>query len=226
MYCQKTNSMQHVYCISGLGADERIFCKLQVPGSTFHFVRWIQPEPAENIDAYANRLREQIVHDHPVLLGVSFGGMMAIELAKILAVDKVILISSIKSFNELPAWMKICGRYKFDKLLPSKPLHTIRPLKALRPVQNYFLGAETKEEKAIANHFRDHVDPTYLRWSINQVLNWRNDWTPEHMYHLHGENDHIFPLKRVNPTHVVPKAGHFMVMNKCKEISEILKSIL
>src|SRR5688572_1101768 len=110
--------MQHVYCISGLGADERIFCKLNVPGSTFHFVQWIQPQTEENIDAYAGRLRQQIVHDRPVLMGVSFGGMMAIELAKILPVDKVVLISSIKSANELPAWMRIFGRYKFDKLLP------------------------------------------------------------------------------------------------------------
>ena len=148
------------------------------------------------------------------------------NLQKIFPVDKVVLISSIKSANELPEWMRICGKYKFDKLLPSKPLHKIRPLKALRPVQNYFLGTETKEEKAIANHFRDHVDPLYLRWSINQILNWRNVWTPERMYHLHGDNDHIFPVKRVNPTHVVPKAGHFMVMNKCTEINMILQEII
>ena len=57
--------MQHVYCISGLGADERIFCKLDIPGSTFHFIQWIQPETAEDIYAYAGRLKEQIVHDHP-----------------------------------------------------------------------------------------------------------------------------------------------------------------
>jgi pimeloyl-ACP methyl ester carboxylesterase len=218
--------MQHVYCISGLGADERIFCKLKVPGCTFHFVRWLQPENNESITTYAVRLSQQIRHGQPVLMGVSFGGMMAIELAKILPVDKVVIISSIKCFNELPSWMKICGRYKFDKFLPAKPLHTIRPLKALRPVQNYFLGTESKEEKEIANYFRDHVDPLYLRWSIHQILNWKNDWMPERLYHVHGENDHIFPVRRVNPTHVVPKAGHFMVMNKCAEISEILTSIL
>ena len=111
-------------------------------------------------------------------------------------------------------------------MLPSKPLHTIRPLKALRPVQNYFLGVESEEEKAIANQFRDSVDPIYLRWSINQVLNWQNKWQPQTIYQLHGEKDHIFPLKHVRPTHVVPNAGHFMVMNKCKEISEILNEIL
>jgi len=218
--------MHHVYCISGLGADERIFCKLQVPDSTFHFIQWKQPLMNENISEYAARLCKQVQHVDPILMGVSFGGMMAIEMAKILPVEKVVLISSVKSLKELPRWMKLFGKYKFDKMLPSKPLHTIRPLKALRPVQNYFLGTESEEEITIANHFRDSVDPLYLRWSINQVLNWQNEWQPKHMYHLHGEKDHIFPLKQVRPTHVVPNAGHFMIMNKCKEINAILKEIL
>jgi pimeloyl-ACP methyl ester carboxylesterase len=218
--------MRHVYCISGLGADQRIFCKLQVPGTTFHYIQWQQPLQDENISDYAKRLSEQVGHEQPILMGVSFGGMMAIEMAKILSVDKVVLISSIKSFRELPLWMKVCGKYKLDKMLPSKPLHSIRPLKVLRPVQNYFLGTESAEEKAIANHFRDNVDPLYLRWSIKQVLTWQNEWQPENFYHLHGEKDHIFPLKKVVPTHVIRNAGHFMIMNKCKEINVILRSIL
>lgn len=218
--------MRHVYCISGLGADERIFCKLQVPETTFHFVQWQQPLENETIGNYAARLSEQVSHMDPILMGVSFGGMMAIEIAKLVSVDKVVLISSVKSFRELPRWMKLCGKYRFDSILPSKPLHSIRPLKALRPVQNYFLGTETEEEKAIANHFRDNVDPVYLRWSIKQVLNWQNEWQPRNFYHLHGEKDHIFPLKKVKATHVVQNAGHFMIMNKCEQINAILKSIL
>jgi pimeloyl-ACP methyl ester carboxylesterase len=218
--------MRHVYCISGLGADERIFCKLEVPDTTFHYIKWEQPQPGESISNYAERLCRQIGHERPILMGVSFGGMMAIEIAKIIPVDKVVLISSIKSFRELPRWMQVCGRFKFDKVLPSRPLHSIRPLKALRPVQNYFLGTESEEERTIANHFRDTVDPQYLRWSINQVLNWQNEWQPPNFYHLHGERDHIFPIKKVKPTHVVHNGGHFMIMNKCKEINDILEKIL
>lgn len=218
--------MRHVYCISGLGADERIFCKLQVPDTHFQYIRWEQPLTNELISDYAGRLCKQVVNHRPVLLGVSFGGMMAIEMAKLIPVDKVILISSIKSFRELPRWMRVMGKHKFDRILPSRPLHSIRPLKALRPVQNYFLGTESEEERAIANHFRDNVDPLYLRWAINQVLNWRNDWQPPNIYHIHGAKDHIFPLKKVKPTHVVRNAGHFMIMNRCEEISQILEDIL
>ena len=218
--------MRHVYCISGLGADHRIFCKLKLEEAELHFIEWISPIPGENISSYADRLKTQITHENPVLVGVSFGGIMAIELARILKLDTVVLISSIKSFTELPRWMKFCGKYKIDRILPKKPIREIPPLRLLRPVQNYFLGAKSKEEKKIANEYRDRVDPVYLKWSVNQVLNWQNDWYPVRTYHVHGDNDHIFPVRLVSPTHIIRNAGHFMVMNKCVEISAILNDIL
>ena len=218
--------MRDVYCISGLGADERIFKNLHVDGATFHYIKWLQPQKNETIQHYATRLAEQITSPQPVLLGVSFGGMMAIEISKIIPVDKVILISSVKSYTELPAWMKRCGKLKLDKLIPQKQIGSIKPLKVIRPIQNYFLGAHTSEEKKIANEFRDTVDPVYLKWAINQVLNWKCECTSTKVFHLHGDNDHIFPIKKLKPTHIIPSGGHFMVMNRCGEINQILQSIL
>ena len=218
--------MKSVYFLSGLGADERIFSKLQIPDTHFQFVKWVPPIINETIADYANRLKEQIKDENPVLVGLSFGGIMAIEISKIIRVEKTILIASVKSHKEVPRWMKICGEWKLDRMLPSSPLKSIKSLKAIRPIQNYFLGAHSTEEKMIANEFRDNIDPFYLRWSVHQVLNWKNDWQPETLFHIHGDNDHIFPIKKVNPTHIIPKAGHFMVMNRFKEINNILAEII
>jgi hypothetical protein len=219
--------MKTVYCISGLGADQRIFSGLQIPGVSLHFVEWLQPEPGEPLEAYARRMSQQIRNANPIILGVSFGGILAIEISKIISVEKLVLIASVKSHRELPGWMKAVGKLKLDRILPSnRPIQSIRPIRALRPIQNFFLGVQNDEEKRIANEYRDKVDPVYLKWSIQQVLHWKNDWNPENVYHIHGDRDKIFPLRNVHPTHVISHAGHFMVMNKCKEISEILNSIL
>lgn len=91
--------MNTVYCISGLGADERIFTKLEVPGIEFICLQWIRPAKKESIGDYAARMLSQIRGDHPVILGGAFGGMMAIEMARICAGAKVILVSSVKSSN-------------------------------------------------------------------------------------------------------------------------------
>jgi pimeloyl-ACP methyl ester carboxylesterase len=218
--------MQAVYCISGLGADERIFKKLRLNNAEVHFMQWIAPEKNESIGVYASRLKEQIRHYDPILMGVSFGGMMAIEVARIISAKTVILISSIRSHHQLPLWMKGLGATGADRLLPRQNLESNPFLKMIRPIEDYFLGVTSEEEKKIADEYREHIDPQLLKWSIKQVLNWKNDWTPENLYHLHGSEDHIFPVKRSNPTHVIPRAGHFMVMTHHNEVSKILQDII
>jgi pimeloyl-ACP methyl ester carboxylesterase len=215
-----------VYCLSGLGADHRIFNKLNIPDVELLHLDWLLPQgTGESLDDYARRLAASIRHESPVLMGVSFGGMMAIEIAKHLPVQAVILISSVKSVNELPTWMKVFGKCRAEYLLPSVPLKSIRPLRFIRPMQNYFLGAHTPETIAIANEFRDNVDPTYLRWSIKQIFNWKNAWMPGRIYHLHGDNDKLFPVGKVKPTHIIPQGGHFMVMSHYQQINAIVGDI-
>ncbi|HUR12560.1 MAG TPA: hypothetical protein VM012_14390 [Flavitalea sp.] len=218
--------MKHVYCISGLGADERIFAGVSVAGAQLHFINWMQPREKEDIHSYASRLCGQITTQNPVLLGVSFGGMMAIEMAKQIPCSKVVLISSVKTKDEVPTWMKSCGRYRLDNILPSQSLSSYRILKLIRPLQNYFLGVTSSEEKKIANEYRDNVDPVYLKWAINQVLNWKNEWVPPDVVHLHGEKDHIFPIKKIKSPQVIRSGGHFMIMNRHEQISELLARAL
>src|SRR5687768_45663 len=101
-----TSCMKEVYCISGLGADRRIFKHLHVDRVNFNFIDWIPPKHGESMQSYARRLSRQLENTEAILLGVSFGGMMAIELSRIFPVSGVVLISSIKTHAELPFWMR------------------------------------------------------------------------------------------------------------------------
>lgn len=218
--------MKSLYCISGLGADERVFSKLQVPGYKLKPIRWIQPVTGEGVQEYAGRLAKQFEDERPVMLGLSFGGMMSIEISKLVPVSKIILISSIKTSQELPFWMNAAGKAKVYNLLPSRQISSIKALKALRPIQNYFLGAHTSEEKRIANEFRDNVDPIYLKWAIAQVMTWKNTSIPPNLVHLHGSNDHIFPINKIRNARVIRGGGHFMIMDKAAEVSSLLQELL
>lgn len=181
---------------------------------------WLLPLKNETIEQYAKRMSENIPEEKPILIGLSFGGMMSIEIAKHLPTEKVILISSVKSYKEMPGWMKMAGRLKLNKLVP------MRPYKFFEPIQNYNLGATTPEEKEMARTFRQNVSQQYLDWAISQVLNWKNDWQPSSLYHIHGNADKLFPVKKVKAGYVVNDAGHLMIMNKAKEVSHYLNTIL
>src|SRR5258708_3024786 len=106
-----------IYCISGLGADQRIFSHLKVPGVRLLHLPCLIPNTDESIGAYALRMKADINGDNPVLMGVSFGGMMAVEIAKYYTAATVILVSSIGSRHSLPWWMMVCGQLGLNRLM-------------------------------------------------------------------------------------------------------------
>ena len=212
--------MKHIYCISGLGADERVFSKFQFPQHEIHFIKWIIPEKNESIESYAKKLIAQISHDNPILIGLSFGGMMCIEIAKQIKTEFIIIISSIKSKNQLPLWMKLTAKLKLNRLLPMRSFLLIEPL------EDYNLGVTTKEEKAIAHEYRRNVDTRYSNWAVDKLVNWKNKTIPENLYHIHGTSDRIFSIKRTDPDYTIHNGGHLMIMNKSEEVNKCILSIL
>jgi hypothetical protein len=57
-------------------------------------------------------------------------------------------------------------------------------------------------------------------------LNWKNDWYPENIVHIHGEHDKIFPVKKLKPTHVIKEGTYIMIINKAEELSKCINSVL
>ncbi|MEO6290566.1 MAG: alpha/beta hydrolase [Ginsengibacter sp.] len=212
--------MKHIYCISGFGGDERVFSKIKFGENKVHFIPWLLPEKGESIADYAKRMRSTIQEDNPVLLGLSFGGMMCVEIAKFINTRKVILISSIKSLHEIPLWMKLAGKSQLHKIFP------LRSFRLLEPVQNYNLGIESDTELQLVREYRKNVGQEYTNWAINEILNWKNTWLPENTFHIHGSKDHMFPIRNIKTRYIIPGGGHFMIMNRAEKVNEILGSIL
>ncbi len=212
--------MKTIYCISGLGADERAFSKLNIEGYQLKVIHWLQPRPRETLYHYARRMRAEITEKDPIMMGLSFGGMICIEIAKQINVEKIIIISSIKTSMELPSWMKTIAKLKLNKILP------VGSSKLTEPLQNHILGISTEEEKHMVAVSRKKVSKQYTEWAVNQAINWKNDWHHPEIYHIHGDNDKMFPIKKVNPTFTLKDAGHFMIINRAEEVSSFINSIL
>jgi pimeloyl-ACP methyl ester carboxylesterase len=212
--------MVKMYCISGLGADEHIFDGLVVPGAELAHLPWLMPEGDEALGDYAGRMKACIRETAPILLGVSFGGMMAIEIAKLLPAATVIIVSSIRHRRQLPLPIKMTAYLGLSKWTPPANL------RILAPFQDFFLGVETKADSRLVREYRGNVDPHYLQWSIRHIAGWQNEWQPASFYHIHGSKDRVFPLNLVEPTHVVEGGGHLMIHNRTAAVSALLGAIL
>jgi len=209
------------YFISGLGADKKAFQRIQLPqGYEPVYLEWISPQKEESLTDYARRFSSQIKNDDAfILIGLSFGGMLATEIAKLRKPLKTIIISSIGSSNELPWYFKRAGRIGLHKYVPIKLLGAATVLKNM-------MGAASKEDKAIIYHYAKFADPGLIRWSLNAIINWQQPERLPGIVHLHGSNDHMLPLRFTHPDYIIKNGGHLMVFNKAEEVNKILGDVL
>lgn len=213
--------MQEVYCISGLGADDRIFQHLQLSGYALRHVRWIKPALDDTWESYARRLLDQIPDPQPILLGMSMGGMMAVELSKIVSARQVILISSAKSCKELPFY------FRWLRILP---VHRWIPYSWLIQIGlwlgPWLFGPSGAEEAALLKDIVRQTDKVFFRWAWTQISRWRNLEVPNQLFHIHGNRDHMLPIAWIHPDLVVSGGTHLMILGRASEIGSAIERVL
>ena len=93
-----------VYFLPGLAANPSIFKNIKLDTDRFeiHFLEWMIPYEEESISEYALRFCSKIKHSNAVLVGVSFGGIIAQEMNLVHNFRKIVIISSVKTRQELP----------------------------------------------------------------------------------------------------------------------------
>jgi len=219
----RTNhTLSKVYFVSGLGADWRMFQFLKLPGyMQQQQVEWIEPlHLDEPLPEYVQRLKTQINTPDPILVGLSFGGVAAIELAKILQPHKVILISSLATRHALPWYYRLAGKTRLHRWMP------MQLMKSLYPIAPLIFGAHTRPEKKLLKEVILDMNEKFLRWALGQLLAWPQQEVLPELVQIHGTADLVLPLHD-RPDIIKVKGGeHLMVMHQAKEISAILSQIL
>lgn len=211
--------MQKVYFISGLGADSRAFSLLDLSFCEAVFVDWINPLKDESLKSYARRLREQIPDSHPTIIGVSFGGMLATEMAK--SDDKInaVIIASNKSSDEFPFYLRIGKYLPLHKWLPSSLIRISYKFK-------WIFGVTDQKHKQLLAAILADVDPGFLKWAIGAILNWKGKNIPSNVKHIHGTKDKLLPIRYVKPDYLVEGGTHLLSINNPGQVSLLLKQLL
>ena len=206
-----------VYIFSGLGTDERVFQKLKFENVNVTFIQWIPPKSKETLEEYVVRISKQITSESPILVGLSFGGMVAVEVSKIIKTKKLILLATAKGKNEIPFYFRFLGKIGFHKLIPSNVFRSANLF------TYWFFGIDSNFERKLLKQILVDMNPTFLKWAIDKIVNWENITIPQNAIHIHGSKDRILPLKFVQYDIKIQGGGHFMTINKYLEINEIIK---
>lgn len=207
----------------GLAAGPSIFENIKLPEEQFemYFLEWFLPIENESIESYALRMTQKITHDNPVLIGVSFGGVLVQEMAKIIQTDKLIIISSVKTNKEFPSRFKIARNTKAYKLIPTQLLADIEKL-----VKYAFGDNIVAKRLKLYEKYLSVRDKHYLDWAIETILCWNQKEINEAVIHIHGDADEVFPIKHIRKCIVVKGGTHIMILNKFKWMNENLPKLI
>lgn len=206
----------------GLAASPAIFERIQLPEDGFEmvFLEWQIPLENETLSEYAKRISEKITHPNPVLVGVSFGGILVQEMARFVQARKVIIISSVRSKTEFPRRMKLTRALRAYKLIPSDLVGKIEKLAKLTS------NKTVKQRMELYDKFLSVREDKYLHWAIKNVILWDRQTIDENVVHIHGDADEIFPIRYIKDCHIVPGGTHIMILNRFRWINENLPKII
>ena len=211
-----------IYLMPGMAANPTIFEHIKLPEEQYkiNWLEWKLPNKNETISSYAKRMCEDINHDNPVLLGVSFGGILVQEMSRHIALRKLFVVSSVKTKHELPKRFKILKATKAYKLLPTQLASNLDLL------AKFSFGDLVKKRIDLYKRFLSVSDKYYLDWSIEQVINWEQEDVIPEAIHIHGEKDMVFPHHCIQNCITVKNGTHIMIIDKYKWFNENLPKLI
>lgn len=204
-----------IFAISGLGADERVFKYLNLNYEII-VINWITPFKKEKIGDYAKRLiKNTDISKNDCVLGVNFGGLVAVEISKFVKPKCTILISSVEIITDLRLIYRFFGKTEIMKLIPKRILNP--PI----IIANYIFGAKNKE---LLQQILNDTDLNFAKWTINELICWKNTQKIENCLKINENKDKLIPNKRNKTSFIIKNGEHFMIVDKSDKISRIINN--
>ena len=154
---------------------------------------------------HAARLAEAVLPGQACwLVGVSFGGLLALEIGRLRPLARVVLISSLAAASQLPPLLRLGRATGLYRLSP------FRLLPRLPRLAQWFFGARNgREYRLLARILRD-TDPAFARWATGQLLHWNSTGLPP-ARRLHGTHDRLLPAGAAPVDYMVRNGGLFVI---------------
>ncbi len=160
-------------------------------------------------------MSKYITHPNPTLIGLSFGGIVAQEIAAIRPVQELILISTIKSIKEKPWYLGLVGITHIPNLLPdylfAKP----------NVVTKYAFSIQKPEEIKLLNTCFENMSTAHIKWAMDKIANWKGVVSKTPTFHIHSDHDRIF-YNHTQADSRIP-GGHFAVFTNASELNTVLE---
>ncbi len=208
-----------VFLITGFGLDKRAFELLQLPAEPFVLVDLIPVQKGERLPSYARRLSKIMdVAAGDIVGGVSLGGMLALEIAKIIPVLGVIQIASCMH----PRFIK--KRFLiFAPLAPYLPDFLVRKIFVLIPSILKWQNMLSPKGQALLADIMGKFPPSLLKSLPPMILHWSGCQPPVRFRHIHAEHDWLIDMGGPpSSLKIIPGKNHLITVSHPNEVRSFL----
>ena len=215
--------------LPGLGSTPEVFYhQRKAFGDRLETPAFIPHEPNESVAAYAQRWAKQLSRpgdDRPLVIGgVSFGGMIAQEMAMYLDPKPraVLLISTTREADQVTLPMQLAevfGRF-VPKAAVNKTLGVMNLALALRD------GLDDDDKGRLMQAGRE-VDPGVAKWAGSVAMGWQGLHPPSGyppVYQIHAKKDWVIkaPAQGTPNVELIEGDNHLLHMTHRKTINRFL----
>ncbi len=213
--------MSRIILIPGLGADQRVFSRIgELPAEKLP-LDWLPVVRDESFPSYCQRLIDQYgISSSDHLAGLSFGGLVAQQIAAMNGNAAVILISSFRDSRDL--------KWLFRGGLKSGAYRLVKHFrfKATDSWAAAYLNSGNKESKPLLQDMLQKTDPNLFSWSLHQIAKFKQVPDPGFKIHsLIGNRDRIVKMWDHEHQVVIDGGSHFMVYDQAEAITKALNSL-
>ncbi len=210
-----------VYLIGGLGLNASWIGKLSLSGKEIQPIDFPEPLFNETLTGYCQRLNETYTFTNSIIIGVSFGSLVAQEIARLFPVKKLIIISGFLKKEELAWYIQLALPLQLHRFI--SPQFLAKHSFALK----YFFSVNNQHHLQLLKKGIACTPASFFSWAIGIISSFKGGQLPQSYFRIHGGSDKIIPLSpSINYDHVVPRGGHFMIIDRKEEILAVLSKYL
>jgi pimeloyl-ACP methyl ester carboxylesterase len=207
----------------GMGADARMYHALAAFLPELIVPSWLSPGPGDTVGDYAARyVSDGLVADGDLVGGCSFGGMLALEIARRVRASAVILIGSCRHPRSIArSWHVLAPLPRFV------PGRLLRPVPALDPFLGASFGVSRAEDRRLLRAMLAETPPRFLRWGCRATMAWPGvDQVDCPVLSIHGGDDRIIPASSCAADLVIEGAGHLVALTHARAVAAHLRDRL
>lgn len=208
--------------LPGLGADRRLFAAQLAAFPDAIVPTWPDPAPDETLGAFAFRVEATLPSSPRVLVGSSFGGMVACEIAAHVRPRALVLVGSAAHPHAFPLAARAAAR--FAHVVPDALFAVLR---VVAPALSGAFGARTTADRRVFAAMLRDARPSFLAWGARAMADWPGvELAGVDVHVVHGARDRVLPPVRVAGARIVDDAGHLLPLTHGDALNDVVAGLV